>query len=257
MKLIRVLPDKRKKNYHLLTKFLLYTGLLFAFLFLDLYTQRILLESSALVPKKQEFFIDSFVLQDSLIKSADTLIDVKDSFFLFIGDSHTANPYGWQYNLSILTGFKYKNTAIKGRTTAWMTEVAKTSINEKYTYCFIWGGGNDMIRKEPVESSVKNIQFIVDLCNQKGVIPVVLTGIPSLCPDVNGKSEAWKNYVIRGEKYKQMLVDSIRGAKVIRTDFISRSSGDCADFICHMNPSGHTKMAVGIRKSMRFKQVSN
>jgi len=248
---------KERRITHLLNKFLLYTGLLFTFLFLDSYTQRISLKSSVPAPKKQEVFVDSFVFQDSLIKSADTLIDVKDSFFLFIGDSHTANPYGWQYNLSILTGFKYKNTAVKGRTTAWMTEVAKTSINEKYTYCFIWGGGNDMIRKAPVESSVKNIQFIVDLCNQKGVIPVVLTGIPSLCPDVNGKSEAWKNYVIRGEKYKQMLVDSIKGAKVIRTDFISRSSGDCADFICHMNPSGHLKMAVGIMKSMRFKLLQN
>ena len=240
-----------------MARFLLYTGLLFAFLFLDLYTQRVLLKSSVHAPKEIELPQDSFVLQDTLVKPADTLIDVKDSLFLFIGDSHTANPYGWQYKLSILTGFKYKNTAIKGRTTAWMTEVAKTSINEKYTYCFIWGGGNDMIRKEPVESSVKNIQFIVDLCNQKGVIPVVLTGIPSLCPDVNGKSEAWKNYVIRGEKYKQMLVDSIRGAKVIRTDFISRSSGDCADFICHMNPSGHLKMSVGIMESMRFKLLNN
>lgn len=238
-------------------KFLLYTGLLFAFLFLDLYTQRVLLKSSVHAPKEIELLQDSFVLQDTLVKPADTLIDVKDSLFLFIGDSHTANPYGWQYKLSILTGFKYKNTAIKGRTTSWMKEVAKSSINEKYTYCFIWGGGNDMIRKEPVESSVKNIQFIVDLCNQKGVIPVVLTGIPSLCPDVNGKSEAWKNYVIRGEKYKQMLVDSIRGAKVIRTDFISRSSGDCADFICHMNPSGHLKMSVGIMESMRFKLLNN
>ena len=238
-------------------KFLLYTGLLFAFLFLDLYTQRVLLKSSVHAPKEIELLQDSFVLQDTLVKPADTLIDVKDSLFLFIGDSHTANPYGWQYKLSILTGFKYKNTAIKGRTTAWMTEVAKSSINEKYTYCFIWGGGNDMIRKDPVEFSVKNIQFIVDLCNQKGVIPVVLTGIPSLCPDVNGKSEAWKNYVIRGEKYKQMLVDSIRGAKVIRTDFISRSSGDCADFICHMNPSGHLKMSVGIMESMRFKLLNN
>jgi hypothetical protein len=238
-----------------LTKFLLYTGLLFTFLFLDLYNQKILLQSSVHTPKKQEVLLDSFVLQDSLVKSADTLIDVKDSFFLFIGDSHTANPYGWQYNLSILTGFKYKNTAIKGRTTAWMTEVAKTSINEKYTYCFIWGGGNDMVGKSPVEFSVKNIQSIVDLCNQKGVIPVVLTGIPHTCPDVKGRGETWRNYAIRGEKYKQMLVDSIKGAKVIRTDFISRRSGDCADFICHMNPSGHLKMSVGIMKSMRFKLI--
>ena len=114
-----------------------------------------------------------------------------------------------------------------------------------------------MIGKSPVESSVKNIQFIVDLCNQRGVTPVVLTGIESTCPDVRGKSGAWKNYVIRGEKFKKMLVDSIKGAKVIRTNFISRSSGDCADFICHMNPSGHSKMAVGIRGSMRFKKISN
>ena len=240
-----------------MARFLLYTGLLFAFLFLDLLTQKILLQSSVHVPKKIEYYQEGFVFEDTLVKPADTLVDVKDSFFLFIGDSHTANPYGWQYKLSKLAGFKFKNTAIKGRTTSWMKGVAKVSVTEKYSYCFIWGGGNDMIRKDPVEFSVKNIQSIVDLCNQKGVIPVVLTGIPTLCPDVRGKSEAWKNYVIRGEKYKQMLVDSIKGAKVIRTNFISRSSGDCADFICHMNPSGHQKMAVGIRESMRFKLLQN
>jgi hypothetical protein len=240
-----------------LKKFLLYTGLLVAFIFLDLYTQRILLQSTVHPTKNQEVVKDTLVPKDTLVKSADTLIDVKDSFFLFIGDSHTANPYGWQYKMSKSVGAKFKNTAVKGKTTSWMKGIAKGSVSGKYSYCFIWGGGNDMVGRAPVWASVKNIQYIVDLCNQRGVTPVVLTGIPYTCPDVRGKSQTWKNYVIRGEKYKQMLVDSIKGAKVIRTDFISRSSGDCADFICHMNPSGHIKMAVGIRKSMRFKFVSN
>ena len=240
-----------------MSKFLLYTSLLLTFLFLDLYTQKILLQSSVPRPKKQEALLDSFVLLDSLVKLEDTLIDVKDSFILFIGDSHTANPYGWQYKLSKAVGFEYKNVAVKGRTTTWMKEIAENTITEKYAYCFIWGGGNDMIRKTPVEFSVKNIQSIVDLCKQKGVTPIVLTGIEPICPDVRGRSEAWGNYIIRGEKYQQMLVDSIKGAKVIRTNFISRGDGDCADFICHMNPSGHEKMSVGIIKSMGFKLLQD
>lgn len=236
-----------------MSKFLLYAGLLFTFLFLDLYTQRVLLKSSVHSPEKQEIPKDSFILKDTLIKPADTLIDVKGNFVLFIGDSHTANPYGWQYKLSKSVGFKFKNIAVKGKTTSWMKGIAKTSVTKKYKYCFIWGGGNDMIGKLPVEFSVRNIQSIVNLCNQKGVIPIVLTGIESTCPDVRGKSRAWKNYIVRGKRFKEMLVDSIKGAKVIRTDFISRDDGDCADFICHMNPSGHHKMAVGIRESMGFK----
>lgn len=238
-------------------KALFYIILLFTFIFVDLSTQEVSIKSPAPSLSKKEILQDTIILKDTSVKPEDTLIDVSGSFFLFIGDSHTANPYGWQYKLSKLTGFKFKNTAVKGKTTSWMKEIAKTAVTEKYAYCFIWGGGNDMIGKSPVESSVKNIQFIVDLCNRKGVTPVVLTGIESTCPDVRGKSQAWKNYVVRGEKFKKMLVDSIKGAKVIRTNFISRSSGDCADFICHMNPSGHQKMAVGIKESMRFKSVQN
>jgi GDSL-like Lipase/Acylhydrolase family len=205
----------------------------------------------------QKISVKFWSYPEEMTQPKDTSIDVKDSLFLFIGDSHTANPHGWQYKLSKSVGAKFKNTSMVGKTTSWMKGIARTSVTDKYAYCFIWGGGNDMVGKSPVEFSVKNIQSIVDLCNQKGVTPVVLTGIPHTCPDVKGRGETWRNYAIRGERYKQMLVDSIKGAKVIRTDFISRSSGDCADFICHMNPSGHTKMAVGIRKSMRFKSVQD
>jgi len=83
---------------------------------------------------------------------------------LFIGDSHTAADYGWQYQVCKKTGMIMQNTAVGGKQTAWMLEVAKLNLSSNYDYCFIYGGANDMAGNREPMKSVRNIQRIVKLC---------------------------------------------------------------------------------------------
>jgi len=132
-----------------------------------------------------------------------------------------------------------------------MIEVAKLHINSGYDYCFIYGGANDMAGNRAPIKSVRNIQKIINMCLEKQVEPIVLTGFdPVTCVAV-GNREAYKMYPSRYAKFQQLLVDSITGAKVIKTHCISRT--DCGDFLCHMTASGHRKMADFIILACRFK----
>lgn len=181
----------------------------------------------------------------------DTIVDVNGKNALFIGDSHTAADYGWQNQLCKKTKMKYLNTAVGGKQTGWMLEVARLNINSGYDYCFIYGGANDMAGNRPPMKSVKNIQQIVKLCKVYGVKPIVITGFdPVTCINVSGR-EAYKGYPQRYARFQQLLVDSIKGATVVKTHCISRT--DCGDFLCHMTGSGHRKMANFIILACKFK----
>jgi hypothetical protein len=181
----------------------------------------------------------------------DTIVSVKGKNVLFIGDSHTAADYGWQYQLCKKTKMVYLNTAVGGKQTAWMVEVAKLNINSGYDYCFIYGGANDMAGNRPPIKSVKNIQKIVNMCLAKQVTPIVLTGFDPLTCVAVGNRTALKGYPQRYAKFQQMLIDSIQGAKVLKTHCISRT--DCGDYLCHMTGSGHRKMCNFIVSACRFK----
>ena len=183
--------------------------------------------------------------------AVDTIVSVKGKNVLFIGDSHTAADYGWQHQLCKKTQMRYLNTAVGGKQTAWMLEVAKLNINSGYDYCFIYGGANDMAGNRAPIKSVKNIQKIVNMCLAKQVTPIVLTGFdPLTCVNVAGR-DIYKGYPQRYARFQQMLIDSIQGAKVLKTHCISRT--DCGDYLCHMTGSGHRKMCDFIISACRFK----
>ena len=181
----------------------------------------------------------------------DTIVSVKGKNVLFIGDSHTAADYGWQHQLCKKTKMMYLNTAVGGKQTAWMVEVAKLNINSGYDYCFIYGGANDMAGNRPPIKAVKNIQKIVNMCLAKQVTPIVLTGFDPLTCVAVGNRTALKGYPQRYAKFQKMLIDSIVGAKVLKTHCISRT--DCGDYLCHMTSSGHRKMCNFIISACRFK----
>jgi hypothetical protein len=197
--------------------------------------------------------IKASVQKDTIkpIIKQDTIISVKGKNVLFIGDSHTAADYGWQHQLCKKTKMVYLNTAVGGKQTAWMVEVAKLNINSGYDYCFIYGGANDMAGNRAPIKSVKNIQKIVNMCLAKQVTPIVLTGFdPLTCVNVAGR-DIYKGYPQRYAKFQQLLIDSIVGAKVLKTHCISRT--DCGDYLCHMTGSGHKKMCNFIISACRFK----
>lgn len=187
------------------------------------------------------------------IPPQDTIHSVKGKNALFIGDSHTAADYGWQHQLCKKTQMRYLNTAVGGKQTAWMVEVAKQNINSGYDYCFIYGGANDMAGNRAPIKSVKNIQKIVNMCLAKQVTPIVLTGFDPLTCVAVGNRTALKGYPQRYAKFQQMLIDSIQGAKVLKTHCISRT--DCGDFLCHMTASGHKKMAEAVIKGLALKKI--
>lgn len=189
-------------------------------------------------------------------KKQDTVASVSGKKVLFIGDSHTSYSQGWQDRLAKRTGMSYINLSIGGKTTSWMLGVLKDNIHSGFTYCIIWGGANDMAGTTKIRTAVGNIQKMVDICNSRRVKAIVMTGFsPKDCIDVSRQSAAWKPYPKRYEIFQQMLQDSIRGATVIKSHFISRKDRDCGDFCCHMTSSGHVKMADSMISRLKFMTI--
>jgi hypothetical protein len=192
---------------------------------------------------------DTIKIDTVIVKPQDTIVDVKGKYVLYIGDSHTSNPNGWQYILSNKTKMRMNNVSVGGKTTGWMLERAKESVHEGLDYCFIYGGANDMFNsKKTIESAVKNIQIIVNICNSKGVKPIVITGFdPLTC--INTPENP--NYRVKYSNFQYRLLNTIKGATVIMTHVVDRK--DCWDGLCHMSPSGHKKIANHIIDKMNFK----
>jgi uncharacterized Zn-binding protein involved in type VI secretion len=182
--------------------------------------------------------------------NADTVVDVNGKRVLFIGDSHTANHnWGWQLIVSQKTGMVMKNTAVVGKHLPWMVSVARQTITPYYHYCFIYGGANDIHGNRNPYSVVKDVQKIVDICAMNGVEAIVLTGFNAeeCVRPLKGQEFYPKAYT----RYQKILMDSIVDATVVDTRVVVRT--DCGDWTCHMNPSGHKKVANAVIKQMKFK----
>ena len=188
-----------------------------------------------------------------LYSQVDTLIDVVDKRSFFIGDSHTSNRsgYGWQTIVCNKTGMYGTNLSQIGKHTPWMVSKLKYNLNDTYDYCFIWGGSNDIHGNRNPYLVLKDIQTMVDICNSKGVKPVVILGYNSLdvIKPIKGQSFYPKAYFT----YQEILIANLKNAKIIDTRILSRS--DCADWTCHMKPSGHKKIADKVITSMDFKTI--
>ena len=188
---------------------------------------------------------------DTMI-SVDTPINVKNKISLFIGDSHTANfKNGWQRVLCDKTGMICKNSAVSGKTTYFMLDIAVYKVNKGIDYCFIYGGANDMYTStiEPDEA-VDNIRSIAKLCKSHGIKCYVLTGFdPIKCtrtPNIK--------YPSKYAKFQELLLtEYIDGATVIDTRVVERT--DCWDGLCHMSPSGHKKIAQKIISDLNLKVI--
>ena len=188
--------------------------------------------------------------QQVIIKPQDTIVSVRGKKALFIGDSHTANHnYGWQIQVCQATGLQQNNIAVGGKTTSWMLQQANMYLTPNYDYCFIYGGANDMYNSHiSAGMAFNNIQYIVNMCNYKGVKAVVLTGFDySVCTRTDNRM-----YPVKGAELQRMLLSQLRGATVVDTRVVYR--GDCGDALCHMSYSGHQKTAQAVIKACRFKR---
>jgi hypothetical protein len=196
---------------------------------------------------KELYLILILILSPLIVQN--TPIDLNNVPVLFIGDSHTSNhSWGWQVILKNKTKLKLHNTSIVGKHLPYMVSVAKKTITPYFKYCFVYGGVNDLYGKRDPYLVFKDVQKIVNICKQNNVQCVIITGVSPNCikPLKDGKL-FFKNY----SKYQQLLTDSIVGAKVISITTVN--TNDCYDWVCHMNQSGHKKIANTVIEKMNFK----
>ena len=93
------------------------------------------------------------IVKDSLSCKGDS---TKGKTVLYIGDSHTSYMYGWQDQLSKLTGMVTTTLAKGGMRTDWMLRNSRHMFAKKFDYCVIWGGANDAASMYSLDSSISN-----------------------------------------------------------------------------------------------------
>ncbi len=193
------------------------------------------------------------IVADTVTIQPECPVIVLNKKSLLIGDSHSAFSRGWQTFVSEWTGMEIENTAVEGKATSWMKRKLIQNIDSTYEYCFIFGGGNDASMSVPPETIFKNIEQMVDICNEFGVQPVVILGTS---PEkvIASNSSKWREYSRIKGQYQELLMNELEGAYVIDTrDLIEKS--DCADFLCHMEISGHKKVADKVIEDMNFYRI--
>ena len=182
-----------------------------------------------------------------------TSLDVSGKRAFFIGDSQTSNRdgWGWQSVLSRKTGMVEVNYSQIGKLTNWMIERQKKYLDSTYEYCFIYGGANDIHGNMNPHYVAKNIQQMVDYSKSLGVIPIVLLGYNSV--DVIRPIKGQEFYPEAYKRYQEVLLSELKGVLIIDTRVLVPK--DCADWTCHMQPSGHRKMAEEVICQMNLKVI--
>lgn len=191
--------------------------------------------------------------QDTIIVVEECPQNVVGKKSLIIGDSHSAFVHGWQSILGKSTGMKIINKSIEGKQTSWMKSTLSRSIDSTYEFCFIYGGGNDAAAGISPSKVFSNVQEMVDLCNSYGVKAVVITG--SSTGKVLTPSSKWSNYSRIKTEFQKILVENLKEASPIDVREIIEKE-DCADFLCHMQISGHRKIANKIIEDLNLLRIN-
>ena len=181
---------------------------------------------------KYLLYIGGGVIVASLLfrKGGNKLINPKGKKILFVGDSHTAftkqpirinetqiNAEGWQSYLARIYGFKEINISVGGQASTYLMGKFLTYLknNPKPDVAFFYVGANDAFSGVANTKVIKNIQFMIDTCNKKGITPVVITGYNSRKIIVNNRrfkpfgTNTQKGLWDMGEKrYQQQLMFS-------------------------------------------------
>ena len=97
---------------------------------------------------------------------------------LFVGDSLTCYSGGWQHVVSKQLGLEYDNISKGGKRTDWMEKRLREQLtnNKNYGTVVIYGGINDSFAYTQPNLTIRNIQRMVDLCNENKIKPVVIVG---------------------------------------------------------------------------------
>ncbi|MEI7670371.1 MAG: SGNH/GDSL hydrolase family protein, partial [Pseudomonadota bacterium] len=188
-------------------------------------------------------------------KGGNKLINPKGKKILFVGDSHTAytkqpirinptqiNGEGWASYLARIYGFTEINISVGGRASKYLMDKFLTYLetNAKPDVAFFYVGANDAFSPVSNKQAIKNIQFMIDTCNKKGITPVVITGYNSRKvivnnPRLKGFTNVYgtftqKNLWDMGEnRYQQQLMFSELKNAIVVPMFNDVLPSDAAD----------------------------
>ena len=183
-------------------------------------------------------------------KGGKKLIDAKGKTILFVGDSHTSltvqplentkqyKGTGWQSYLAKIYGFKEINISEGGRASKYMMAkfftYLKTHANP-YA-CFFYLGANDAYSPVSNIQVIKNLQLMIDTCNEKGIIPIIISGYNSRKVIVNNpRLKPFGNNTQQGlwdmgeKRYQQQLMFSQLKNAIIVPIFENVLPSDAAD----------------------------
>lgn len=170
---------------------------------------------------------------------------------LFVGDSLTCYSGGWQHVVSKQLGLEYDNISKGGKRTDWMEKRLREHLsnNSDYGTVVIYGGINDSFAYSQPNLTIRNIQRMVDLCNEKKIKPVVIVGYdPSKVIFKTVYSDKVTEF--HRKRYinlQNRIQNEIKNCKIIpiETTIDRTDSGDGI----HLKSSGHKKFYKWVLKN--------
>lgn len=164
---------------------------------------------------------------------------------LFVGDSMTSYKGGWHHQFAKKLGREYTNVSIPGKRTDWMKLklIQTIKLDPYFKTCVIYGGINDGFSYVKPESALKNVQDMVDICNQYGIEPVVIVGYDTKKVMVNTvySKEKTEFHANRYAQIQKLFVTQLKDCKIIPME-VNLTRADTDDGI-HFKASGHRKFA--------------
>ena len=154
---------------------------------------------------------------------------------LFVGDSLTCYPGGWQDMLSKKMGWQRDNISQVGKTTGWMVDHLEYHLkyHTNYSKVFIYGGCNDAYSSLPLNTAVNNVQKMVDICVRHHYEVYVVCGY-----DVNKVMRPSKS-TDRYRELMKMYLNQLRDCHII-TPCKTIEKTDSEDGV-HINLNGQKK----------------
>lgn len=169
---------------------------------------------------------------------------------LFIGDSMTANPRGWQYHLANKLSARHVVVASPGKKTGWMKDRLLETLESdgEFKACFIYGGINDAFSGAKPESVLANVQSMVDACNSRGIRAVVVVGYnpKHVMVDRTANKDSFKTNRERYIAIQSKLIQGLKNCVVVKVvEDIRRS--DSSDGV-HLTMEGHRKFSERVHE---------
>ena len=169
----------------------------------------------------------------------------KDVKILFIGDSLTCYSNGWQHTVAKGMGMGYVNISKVGKRTDWMLKTLQNYLENgpHHNTLIIYGGINDSFAKTNENTSINNIQSMVNLGNLYEMEVFVIVGydpnkvIKKTVYDDNTTKVCRERYVKLQRKMQERLI----GCRIIPMD-TTVTYQDSGDGI-HLKSSGHKKFS--------------